>query len=137
MDVVLALLGYKLGWRKIQILCFLLFLAGAILLALPFTNGLTQTGWRTLFGNLSTILLQLSAGVSGIAFIPYFRRRSALYAAAFASPIGNVPWVVNQPMPDTTPITSPIIIRRRIRWPAALAWHALFYAAVMTLFVGG
>jgi len=120
-------LGYKFGWRKMQVIGWVFFLAGFLFLALPFAQGFNQEAWRRLFDNLSTGLLLLSIGLGGVITIPRFRRRSTLFEAAYASPTGNVPMVANQPVPDNSPIFSPITIRRRIRWPIALAWYTAFF----------
>ena len=119
-----------------QVIGWVFFLAGFLFLALPFAQGFNQEAWRRLFDNLSTGLLLLSIGLGGVITIPRFRRRSTLFEAAYASPTGIVPMVANQPVPDNSPIVSPITIRRRIRWPVALAWYAAFFL-VATLVVAG
>ena len=129
-------LGYKFGWRKMQVIGWVFFLAGVLFLALPFAQGFNREAWRRLFDSLSTGLLLLSIGLGGVITIPRFRRRSTLFEAAYASPTGIVPMVANQPVPDNSPIVSPITIRRRIRWPVALAWYAAFFL-VATLVVAG
>jgi hypothetical protein len=129
-------LGYKFGWRKMQVIGWIFFLAGFLFLALPFVQGFTQEAWRRLFDDLSTGLLLLSIGLGGIIAIPHLRRSATLFKAALASPLGNVPMVANQPVSDSSPIVSPITIRRRIRWPAALAWYTAFFL-VTTLVLAG
>ncbi len=119
-----------------QVFSWIFFLAGFLFLTLPFLQGFSQEAWRRLFSNLSTGLLLLSIGLGGIIAIPRIRRRSTLFEAAFASPTGNVPMVANQPVPDSSPIVSPITIRRHIRWPIALASYAIFFL-VATLVLAG
>jgi hypothetical protein len=131
-DILLALMGYKFGWRRMQVICLLVALAGILIIALPFAvQGITQEGWREFFSNQSLVGVLLPGGITGLLLIPHVRRHAQLYDAAFSSPMGNVPWAANQPMHDKSALTLPTIIRLRIRWPAALIWHVLVLVVAM------
>ena len=139
-DILLAVMGYTLGWRVVRILCWFFTVIG-ILFGVLLLVGSIAFHWYarddvlTTFNDAWLAFVFLLIGISGNLAIPTYQRRVTLFRAAQEGQFDVVPQTIPQPVPDSSSLSIPATIELVSRRRVILGWVIAIYAIIAIIFL--
>src|SRR5690348_7915796 len=139
-DILLAVMGYTLGWRVVRILCWFFTVIGILFGVLLLVGSIafhwyTRDDVLTTFNDAWLAFMFLLIGISGNLAIPTYQRRVTLFRAAQEGRFDVVPQAIPQPVPDSTALSIPTTIALISRRRVILGWVIAIYAIIAIILV--